>query len=179
MITTFLATLWASKLFRQGLAILVAFVAMWGIVHTYNSWVIEDAIDQNDKEWTVKLDAEVDKFDKYKKEQLALSEEKIKKEKDRAEKAEKDYHLAVQEIAKVSAKRDSYGKSRDDLERVLNSISAGGPCDTTNNQCRFVTELRRGYASCERDLTTAIGIAGQTNDRARKAELGIKALTTK
>ena len=171
-----LAILWASKLFRQALLGVVGFLAIWYIISGVHTWIVEDALTANDKEWQVKLDKEVDKHLDYVAAQEVLRAKVLADGLKDANEREIKYRQAVAQIAAISAQRDSYGRSKSELDSVLKSISSSGPCDLTNAQCRFVTELRRGYASCERDLTTAIGVAGQTNDRARKAELAVKAL---
>jgi hypothetical protein len=174
---TLLLTLWASKLFRQILAGLLVLFAFWYAIHSYNSYITEEALAENDKVWQKKLDAEQDKHLEFIAEIEVKRAAAVAKGMEDAKAKETKLKQAFAEIQALTKARDTAGRTRSELDSVLNAITAGtGKCGQDSAECRFVTELRRSYASCERDLTVAIGIAGEANDRARKAQLTAEAL---
>lgn len=179
MISAFLATLWASKLFRQGLALIAAFAVIWYAIASYNEWVIEEALAENDKAWTIKLTEEKDKHLKYVLDQEALRAKLIADNDRKVKDDQYKYNKALEEVAKVSAQRDSIGRSHASLTSMLDSIAAGSACTAGVSYCRVISGLRDTLQKCELGFDRALKIAGQEADRARRSSAAADALKRK
>jgi hypothetical protein len=179
MITSFLITLWGSNLFRQGLALIAAFFTIWYLIATYNNWVIEEALEKNDAEWTLVVQAEKDKYLKYLADQEILRTQAIEANAKKVKDEQHKYNLALQEVAKVSAERDILRSSHASLTSMLDSVAAGSACTTGDRYCRIISGLRDTLQKCERGFDRALGIAAQEADRARKSAAAVEALKRK
>lgn len=170
MITAFIKTLWASELFRQGLALLAAFFIGWYLIASYNEWVIEEALQKNDKEWSTKLDEEKEKHVDYiaaqEVERAKLVAENAKKVKD----AQAKYDDAIRQVNVVSA-----DKSR--LAGLLAAATRDNSTPDADGKCGAVPRLQGALQSCEQSLGRTITIARDAATRAFKASAGLEALS--
>jgi predicted DNA-binding protein YlxM (UPF0122 family) len=179
MISAFVATLWASKLFRQGLALIAAFFTIWYAIASYNNWVVADALDENDKAWELVVAEVKDKHLAYIAEQDAIRAQIVA---DNAKKVKDDqlkYNQALEEVAKISAQRDSIGRNHASLTSMLDSITAGSACTTGDRYCRVISGFRDTLQKCELGFDRALKIAGQEADRARRSSAAAEALKRK
>jgi hypothetical protein len=140
-------------------------------VHTYNSWVTEEALAENDKAWQKKLDVEIDKHLDYVA-ALEVARAKAVAEGAANAKAKEDKHRL--EIAKLTEAFNA--RKRSDVNvSVLNS-AASHSCGTSEAANKYAAQLGRNYKQCELDLGRAIEIARDSNKRAREASITVEAL---
>jgi hypothetical protein len=174
---TFLALLWKSELFRKALGFLAGFLVVWYIVHSYNSWVTEEALDANDAEWTVKLTAEKAKLTDYVAGQEVARATAIADALKRAKEAEEKYAKLKLEAAKLSALRDSTRSPNVGvrLDAVTSSASAQG--DLGESCRRSIRGLSAALRASEQRFESAMGIASSESERARSAASAAQALS--
>ena len=170
MITLFLKSLWASQIFRQGLALLAAFFTIWYLVASYNSWVIEEALAENDAAWLAKLSKEQEKLLDYIAAQEVARAKIIADNAKKVKDAQAKYDSAIRQVNVVSL-----DKSR--LARLLSAATAGSSAPDADGKCGAIPRLQAAVRSCEQSLGQTITIARDAAARAFKASAGLEALS--
>ena len=184
MMATIIAAL-SNRQVQYAIGSVVLVAGVWfGIISPYNNFVSTKKVNAALKveraktepvikrlaEWVVARDATIDGMNK------AAEREKSKQLKAANEKTIQ-YNAVVKQNKELFAKFNAAMLSKSDLTDRLRNIteqSSSGATNTSNSG--FVKRLGEAYAQCESDVSLLLETASRTNERAAKAEAGLRAL---
>jgi hypothetical protein len=154
-------------------------------VNTYNVWVSAKAVAKVEAEYAAKFNNITEQAKQLTRTinqnavDARLAQAKaVAEQQEKANAATKKYQIELAKNKELAAERNqAITASGDLLVKLLNASTASvGNRPECPGLSRYANDLGERYASCERDLTEAIGEAAKAIDRASSAEAAVKAL---